>query len=112
MEATGTVGALSVAGDVTAASVALAGLILVYLGALSATFDSYQKTEKVTVRSKFQQRAWFAYIGFVLALLSSALAVVGKWLAITCAAQAAVIILLLALIWVLIAAGFVVMDIK
>ena len=112
METTGTVGALSVAGDVAAASVALAGLILVYLGTISAAFDSYQKNEQVAVRRRYQRRAWFAFLGFVLTLLSSGLAIVGKWLGIDCAALAAIIILLLALLWVLVAAGLVAMDIK
>jgi hypothetical protein len=112
METTGIVGALSVAGDVAAASVALAGLILVYLGSVSAAFDSYQKSEQVAVRGRYRRRAWFAFLGFVLALLSSALAIVGKWLGINCAALAAIIILLLALMWVLVAAALIAMDIK
>src|SRR5256885_1638039 len=98
METTGTVGALSVAGDVAAASVALAGLILVYLGSISASFDSYEKREQVAVLGKYQRRAWFAFVGFVLSLIAAALAIVSKWQGIDCAALASIVILLLALL--------------
>ena len=36
--------ALGVTSDIVAASAALAGLILVFLGAISASYDSYEKT--------------------------------------------------------------------
>lgn len=112
MEGPGIVGALGVAGDVAAASVALAGLILVFLGAISTAFDSYQKTEQNAVRGKYQRRAWFAFIGFVLALISAGLAISGKWLGIQCAALGGVVVLFLSLFWVLMAALLLVMEIK
>jgi len=112
MEGAGTTGALGVAGDVATAAVALAGLILVFLGTLSTSFDSYQKTEQNAVRGKYQRRAWFSFVGFVLALLSAGLAISGKWLAIQCAALAGVVILFLSLLWVLVAALLLVMEIK
>jgi hypothetical protein len=112
MEATGNVGALSVAGDVVAASVALAGLILVYLGTISTAFDSYQKKEQVTVLGKYRRRAWFAVLSFALSISAAALALIGKWVGIKCAALAAIIILLFALILVLVAAVLIALDIK
>jgi hypothetical protein len=112
MEATGTVDALRVAGDVATASVALAGLILVFLGTISTAFDSYQKSEQSAVRGKYQRRAWFAFVGFVLALISGGLAIAGKWLDLECAALAGTVILFVALFWVLVASVFVVMEIK
>src|SRR5262245_22897973 len=66
--------ALGVAGEVAGAAAALSGLLLVFVGAVSATFDSFQKQEQNTVRSRYQTRAWFAFIGFVLSLLSMLLA--------------------------------------
>jgi uncharacterized membrane protein len=58
------------------AATALAGLILVFLGAISASFASYHKQEQAAVRARFQTRAWIAFVGFTLALLSAALALV------------------------------------
>lgn len=112
MEATGTVGALGVAGDVATASIALAGLVLVFLGTISTSFDSYQKAEQNVVRGRYQRRAWFAFVGFALALISGALAIAGKWFGVQCAALAGTVILFVALAWVLVASLFVVMDIK
>ena len=71
-------GALRVAGDVATAAVALAGLILVFIGTISTSFDSYQKTEQNAVRARYQRRAWFSFVGFVLAIISAALAILGK----------------------------------
>jgi hypothetical protein len=53
--------AVEVSGDVVSASTALAGLILVFLGATSTSYDSYQATERGAVRSRYQRRAWFAF---------------------------------------------------
>jgi hypothetical protein len=96
--------AVNVAGDVASAATALAGLILVFLGAIASSFASYQKQEQASVRSRFQLRAWLAFVGFVLALLSAALAVAGRWLALECAALLAIVLLFVALIWVAFAA--------
>jgi hypothetical protein len=93
--------ALEVAGDVAAAGAALAGLILVYLGAVVASYASFDATAQKTVRARHQGRAWFAFAGLTLCLLSVSLALFAKWLAIGCMAVAALIILALALAWVL-----------
>jgi len=108
---TGT-GALNVAGDVAASAVALAGLILVFLGYISTSFDSYEKTEQNAVRARYQWRAWFAFAGFVLALASALLALIGKWLHYECAALGAVLILFLAFLVVLVVAFIAVLAIK
>jgi len=104
--------AIGVAGEVLASAVALAGLILVFLGAVASSFGSYQKAEQATVRARYQLRAWFAFVGFTLALLSAILALIAKWLTNDCAALAAVALLAAALIWVLLAALLAVRDIR
>ena len=73
-------GAIEVGGDVSAAAAALAGLLLVFLGGLSTAFDSYEKAEQGAVCWRYQRRAWFAVIGFALAILAAGLGISGKWL--------------------------------
>jgi hypothetical protein len=50
---------------------ALAGLILVFLGASLAHFDTYTAIEKGDVRPKYRKRAYTALAGFLAALLSA-----------------------------------------
>ena len=112
MEGSNAVGALRVAGDVATAAVALAGLILVFIGTISTSFDSYQKTEQNAVRARYQRRAWFSFVGFVLAIISATLAILGKWLDLQCAALGAIWVLLVGLLWVLVSAAILVMEIE
>jgi hypothetical protein len=104
--------ALGVAGDVTGAATALAGLILVFLGAISTSFDSYQKTEQSAVRGRYQRRAWFAFIGFSLAILAALLALLAQWFSQACLALTAVALLAVAMIWTILAALSSVREIK
>lgn len=104
--------AVSVAGEVASAGAALAGLILVFLGAIATGFDSFQKQEQNAVKARYQRRAWFAFVGFVLSLLAVALALGGKWLGSPCAALGAVVLLAVALGWVFVAALGIVREIK
>lgn len=90
---------ISIAGETVTAATALAGLILVYLGSLAASFGTYQPAEKKTVKGGFQRRAWVAFIGLVLALIAAALGVVGKWLPNECVADAATVLLLISFVW-------------
>lgn len=98
--------------EVVASATALAGLILVFLGAIGTAFDSYQKQEQNAVRTRYQRRAWFAFVGFALALLSTCLGLVAKWLGNECAALAALVLLGVSLIWVLFAALSAVREIR
>jgi hypothetical protein len=50
---------------------ALAGLILVFLGASLASFDTYTPTEKGEVRSKYRRRGYTSLAGFGAALLTA-----------------------------------------
>lgn len=104
--------AIGVAGDVASSAAALAGLILVFLGAIGTAFDGYQKQEQNSVRGRYQLRAWLAFVGFVLALLSTAFALMGEWLSSECAALVGLGLLFVSLAWVLFAALAAVREIR
>jgi phosphatidylglycerophosphate synthase len=104
--------AVNVAGEVASAATALAGLLLVFLGLISNSYGAYQAQERGTVRARYQMRAWFAFVGFVLALLSALLALVGKWLANDCAAIVALAVLAVSVVWAFFAGLLSVREIK
>lgn len=104
--------ALPIMAEVAGSATALAGLVLVFLGALATAYDSYQPQEKNSVKARYQKRVWFAFAGFVLALLSACFALFAKWFSNDCSAIAAVVLMVLALIFVLIAAYSAVREIK
>jgi hypothetical protein len=105
-------GAIEVAGDVASAASAVAGLTLVFMGSIATSFEAYAKTEQKTVRGSYQRRAWFAFAGFVLALLSTAVALISKWQDVSYFAVAAIFILFVALSLVLIAGLIAILEIK
>lgn len=90
---------IAVAGEVASAGTALAGLILVYLGALVTGFDSFQPQERKSAKSRFLTRGWLAFAGIILALVSALLAVVGKAFSSCCTANAALVLLLISFVW-------------
>lgn len=71
---------ISIVSEIVGASTALAGLILVYLGSLVASYAAFQPQERKSVRQRHQRRAWVAFGGFALALLTATLGLLGKWL--------------------------------
>ena len=91
--------AIEVASDVVTAATALAGLILVYVGSVSTGYATYDPQQQHAVRAVFRRRAWIAVGGFLIAILSAGCAVLGKWLHNECLASAAIVSLLVALIW-------------
>ena len=101
-----------VAGDIVASGSALSGLILVYIGSLSTSFGAYQTQERRTVLGSYQRRAWFAFVGLVLFLLSALLGLVGKWLDLGCAVVGALTFLLVGFGWLLIVAVLTVREIR
>ena len=101
-----------IAGDIVAAASALAGLILVYIGALSASFSTYEAAERKSVIGGFQRRAWFAFVGLALFLLAVLLALFGKWLQIECMIIGALMILAVATAWLVATAILTVREIK
>jgi hypothetical protein len=104
--------AVGLSGDIIAGGLALAGLILVFLGAISTSFAGYQKAEQSAVRTRYQLRAWFAFAGLCLALLAAGLALLAKWAASDCAAVVALTFLVLSIVWVGVAAFLSVREIR
>jgi hypothetical protein len=104
--------AVEIAGDISAAGAALAGLILVFIGGASTSFDSYEKQEQHAVRTRYQTRAWIAFVGFAFALLSAPTALIAKWLSVSCLALIALVMLVTSLAFALLAAGLAVRDIR
>ncbi len=96
--------AVDVGGDVAAAATALAGLLLVFMGAILASFDGYEKREQKAVVVRYRRRAGFALVGFLLALISAATALVGKWLEIPCLILSSLALLFVSFFWAGIAA--------
>jgi hypothetical protein len=94
----------AVSSEVVGAGTALAGLILIYVGLLVSSYGSHQPQELKAVLGKYQTRAWFAFVGFLLAILSAVLGVLGKWLGSPCTGNASVIVLLAAFGWTVFAA--------
>jgi ABC-type dipeptide/oligopeptide/nickel transport system permease subunit len=90
-------GAIEVGGDVSAAAAALAGLLLVFIGAISTTFDGYERQEQGTVRSRYQRRTWFAFAGFLFAILAAAAGIAAKAFHQECVAVAGMVCLVIAL---------------
>jgi hypothetical protein len=90
---------LGISQEVTGVGGALAGLILVYIGIVVNTYGSYDAAEQRTVRGRLQTRAWLALVGFVLALLAAGVMLVGKWIKSECAADASIVLLLIAFAW-------------
>jgi len=45
--------AIDIAGDVASSSSAMAGLILVFIGATATSFDGYQKAQQGAVRGRY-----------------------------------------------------------
>ena len=104
--------AIEVAGDVAAAGSALAGLILVYLGTVLASYASFDARAQPVVRARHRTRAWFAFGGLAICLLSVGLALFAKWLDVNCMAISALLILALGLAWVLATAVLTILEIR
>jgi hypothetical protein len=69
----------SVINQLFSGGTALAGLILVFLGGVLASFDSYAAADKNAVRKKYRTRAWLAILGFGSSLLAAVFALVANW---------------------------------
>lgn len=60
------------------ASAALAGLVLVFLGATITAYEQFSAPERPSVRAKYRLRAWMGLGGFVFTLVGGCLAVVAS----------------------------------
>lgn len=68
-----------ISGDLAAAATALAGLMLVFMGAVSTGFDAYDAAQQTAVKGKYLRRVWLAFAGFLSSLIAAACGLLGKW---------------------------------
>jgi uncharacterized membrane protein len=66
-----------VADQLPAIGITAASLTLVFLGFLFASWESYPKVDKGSVRVKFRVRGWMAFAGIVFALLAVVFGFIG-----------------------------------
>ena len=59
---------------------ALAGFLLVFLGVLFASYESFDATQKTSVKSKYRTRATIVFLGFLASLLAASAAVLANWI--------------------------------
>ena len=69
---------VSVAGDIADAGTALAGLILVYLGAVAVRFETLDPTDQSSARDVYRRHARRAFRGIVIALVAAVAALTAK----------------------------------
>jgi hypothetical protein len=69
---------VSVAGDVADAGTALAGLILVYLGAAAVRYETLDPKAQSSARDVYRQHARRAFRGIVIALIAAVAALIAK----------------------------------
>jgi uncharacterized membrane protein YjgN (DUF898 family) len=55
----------------------VAGLILVFLGMIFTSWESYDTGSKNSVRFKFRKRAWTSFFAFICAILSAVFGLIG-----------------------------------
>ncbi len=105
-------GLIEVGGDISAAAAALAGLLLVFLGALSVAFEGYQPQERNPVRGRYQRRAWLAFVGFIFSILAVAAGIASKAFHQECVAVLGMACLVLALIVASLAAFYSALELR
>ncbi|MCW5635706.1 MAG: hypothetical protein KIT17_20380 [Rubrivivax sp.] len=98
------------AGDVASASTALAGLLLVFIGAVSTAYGAYEAQHQSVVRRGFLIRGSLALLGFLLSIAAAGLSLAGKVSDQSCLVVAAVTCLGLAMAAVVAAALVTVWD--
>jgi uncharacterized membrane protein len=69
---------VSVASDVAAAGSALAGLILVYLGAVAVRYETLDPQDQSSARDVYRHHARRAFRGLVIALVATVAALAAK----------------------------------
>jgi hypothetical protein len=101
-----------IAGDVISGGSALAGLILVYLGSVATGYSSFSAVQQPSVKVGYQRRAWFAFSGFVIAILSVGCALFGKWMDADWLSISGAVLLLISLTWSVITALFTALEVS
>ena len=97
---------VAISGDIAAAATALAGLILVYLGALAASYSAYNAEFQSAVRPYYRKHARFAFSGLVIGLIAAAMALFAEATKFMWAVELAAAALCITFIAAVIAAGF------
>jgi uncharacterized membrane protein len=69
---------VSVASDIAAAGTALAGLILVYLGAVAVRYETLDPKDQLSARDAYRRHAGRAFRGIVIALIAAIAAMTAK----------------------------------
>ena len=90
---------LELASDVVAGSTTFAGLIIVYVGGVAASFASVDPEAKSTVAPGLRRRAKIASVGVACAALSAAFAILGKWASSNFLVELSILLLLTTLGW-------------
>jgi hypothetical protein len=70
---------IETAGDIAAAATALSGLLLVYMGMVTTSYESFGPDAKSAVRAKFKFRMGIALAGIYCALAAAVGSLSGKW---------------------------------
>jgi len=58
----------------------LAGMLLVFLGVLFTSYESYDAVQKATVKSKYKTRAIIVFFGFLASLIAASSALLSNWM--------------------------------
>jgi uncharacterized membrane protein len=69
---------ISVAGDIADAGTALAGLILVYLGAVAVRYETLDPKDQSSARDVYRRHARRAFRGIVIGLIAAIAALTAK----------------------------------
>lgn len=67
----------NILGQLFSGGTALAGLVLVFLGGILASYDGYEPTDRPAVVSQYRRRAWAAFWGFIGAIVAGASGLAG-----------------------------------
>lgn len=105
-------GALDVAGDIASASTALGGLLLVFMGSIANSYESFDPASRRAVKQKFSRRVNLVAVGFGAALIATVAALLGKWIATPWLVVIAGASLLVSLLVISVAASLTVMDVS
>ncbi len=90
---------IELASDVIAGSTTFAGLIIVYVGAVAASFGGFEKEAKGAVAPRLRRRARNAAIGVCLAAIAAALAILGKWASSNLLVELSIFLFIITLAW-------------
>jgi hypothetical protein len=104
--------AMGVSSDILAAATTLAGLVLVFLAATIARYSAIPGfLQDTKTRARYRRKAWFNFVGFVLAVVAALLALFGKWFQCEGFVSAAAVAFVMSSLWVIATAVRMIRDI-